>query len=172
MTLSLRRMTAADRPMIEAWLREPHVARWWSDDVPDQLEEFDDAVAGRDPTHVLVVEDDGAPIGWAQWYRWADSPDEAPDYGATDEDYGIDYGIGAPSQVGRGVGTALITLLVREVRRAHPQAPILVAVATPNTASRRVLEKNGFALVGERLIESEPGDDLTALYRLPPAVLA
>jgi len=48
-------------------------------------------------------------------------------------------------------------------------APILVAVATPNAASRRVLEKNGFALVDERIIESEPGDGPTALYRLTGA---
>jgi aminoglycoside 6'-N-acetyltransferase len=169
MTVTVRRMTAADLPMIGRWLLEPHVSRWWSADPDDQLAEFDAAIAGRDPAYVLVVEDDRRPVGWAQWYRWADSPDEAPDYGATEHDFGIDYGIGEPADVGRGVGTELIAVLVQQVRQARPRAPILVAVATPNAASRRVLEKNGFALVDERIIESEPGDGPTALYRLTGA---
>jgi aminoglycoside 6'-N-acetyltransferase len=164
-TVTLRDMTSADLLLLGDWLLEPHVARWWSDDPAEQLAEFADAVAGRDPTHVLVVEDDGRPVGWAQWYRWTESPDEAPQYGATEHDFGIDYGIGALADVGRGVGTELIALLVRQIRLAHPQAPILVAVATSNTASRRVLEKNDFSLVDERMIEAEPGDELTALYR-------
>lgn len=165
MTVTLRDMTAADLALLGHWLREPHVARWWSDDLAEQLTEFADAVAGRDPTHVLIAEDDGRPVGWAQWYPWADSPDEAPQYGATEHDFGIDYGIGATADVGRGVGTELIALLVQQIRLTHPRAPILVAVATSNTPSRRVLEKNGFVLVDERMIEAEPGDDLTALYR-------
>jgi aminoglycoside 6'-N-acetyltransferase len=162
MTVTSREMTAADLPMIGQWLLEPHVARWWSDDAADQLAEFEAAIAGRDPTHVLVVQDDGRSVGWAQWYRWADYPNEAPAYGATDDDYGI----GEPDQVGRGVGTELIALLVRQIRRPHRQAPILVAVSSLNAASRRVLEKNGFVLVAERKIEFEPGDEPTAVYRL------
>ncbi|MEP7179958.1 MAG: GNAT family N-acetyltransferase [Pseudonocardiales bacterium] len=162
----MRDMTAADLPLLGEWLLEPHVARWWSEDPVEQLAEFADAIAGRDTTHVLVVEEDGRPVGWAQWYRWADSPDEAPQYGASEHDFGIDYGIGTLADVGRGVGTELITVLVRQIRCTHPQAPILVAVATSNTASRRVLEKNGFVLVGERMIEAEPGEELTALYRM------
>jgi aminoglycoside 6'-N-acetyltransferase len=167
MTVTVRDMTAADLPMVGQWLLEPHVARWWCDDPGQQLAEFEDAIAGLDPAHVVLVEDDGRPVGWAQWYRWADSPEEAPDYEATEHDFGIDYGIGEPAHVGRGLGTEVIALLVRQVRQVHPRASLLVAVSAPNKASRRVLEKNGFALVDERIIESEPGDEPTALYRLP-----
>jgi RimJ/RimL family protein N-acetyltransferase len=35
-----------------------------------------------------------------------------------------------------------------------------------NTASRRVLEKNGFRLVAVRSLPSEPTDDPMAIYRL------
>ncbi|MEP7019216.1 MAG: GNAT family N-acetyltransferase [Pseudonocardiales bacterium] len=166
MTVTLRDMTAPDLPMLSRWLREAHVARWWSDDPAEQLAEFDAALAGDDPTHVLVVEEDGRPVGWSQWYRWADSPDEAPHYRATEDDLGMDYGIGALTDISRGVGTELIARLVQQIRRDHPQAPILVAVSTLNTASRQVLEKNGFGLVAETMIESEPGHERTALYRL------
>jgi aminoglycoside 6'-N-acetyltransferase len=165
-TVTLREMTVADLPMIGHWLLAPHVARWWADDPAEQLAEFEAAIAGRDRTRVLVFEDEGRPVGWAQWYRWADSPEEASAYGATDHDYGIDYGIGESAQVGRGLGTELIALLVQQVRQSHSGAPILVAVSKANTASRRVLEKNGFAAVAERMIEFEPGNEPTALYRL------
>lgn len=42
---------------------------------------------------------------------------------------------------------------------------MLVCVDVANTASRRVLEKNGFLLSDVRTIASEP-EDLSALYRL------
>jgi aminoglycoside 6'-N-acetyltransferase len=164
--VTLREMAGCDLPMVGRWLLEPHVARWWADDPGEQLAEFELAVEGRDPTQLLIVEDGGQAVGWCQWYRWADYPDAAPEYGATDGDFGFDYGIGEFAAIGHGLGTELIGQLVRRVWAAHPRAPILVAVSTLNAGSRRVLEKNGFDLVDVRMIESEPGDEPTALYRL------
>jgi RimJ/RimL family protein N-acetyltransferase len=36
-----------------------------------------------------------------------------------------------------------------------------------NHASRRVLEKNGFRLIAVKTMDSEPSDELMAIYRLP-----
>jgi RimJ/RimL family protein N-acetyltransferase len=116
-----------------------------------------------------MVEYGGRDVGWCQWYRWADYPDDAPAYGATEPDLGIDYGIGDVALIGRGLGTALIAELLASVRSVQPGAPILVAVSTRNPASRRVLEKNGFNLKEVRLIAAEPGNEPTALYRLGAA---
>jgi len=55
----------------------------------------------------------------------------------------------------------LIALLLQHIWQAHSRAPILVAVSTLNTASRRALEKNGFVLVAEQMIDAEPGDEPT-----------
>ncbi len=69
---------------------------------------------------------------------------------------------------GSGAGQAqLISVLVAEIGRHHPGAGVLVGPDAANTASRRVLEKNGFELVAVRPVATEPGDAPIAIYRLP-----
>lgn len=163
--VSLRRMVTDDLPLARRWLAQPHVARWWSEPIDEQLADFVRALDGRDPTDLAIAIVDATPVGLVQWYSWGDYPEEA-EYGALPGEVGIDYLIGSPDHVGRGVGTAIIAATVDEVRRHHPLAGILVSVDATNAASRRVLEKNGFVLVDERDLPGEP-EPLSALYRLP-----
>jgi aminoglycoside 6'-N-acetyltransferase len=171
--LFLRPMAAADLPAVEAWLRLPHVARWWTPDTTAEAEiaKYRERVRpdSEPATHMLTVTLDGTPVGWCQWYRWADYPADAQAIGARGGEIGIDYAIGDPAQVGRGVGTALIAALTTEIRGRHPGAGILTGPDAANVASRRVLEKNGFHLVAVRPVATEPSDAPVAIYRLPPA---
>jgi Acetyltransferase (GNAT) domain len=66
--------------------------------------------------HMTVILD-STPTGWCQWYRWADCAADAEAIGARDREIGIDYAIGDPAQVGRGVGTMLIATLTTKTRR-------------------------------------------------------
>jgi aminoglycoside 6'-N-acetyltransferase len=79
----------------------------------------------------------------------------------------VDYAIGEPARVGRGVGTEVIAALVGVVRAARPGCGIVADPDARNPASRRVLEKNGFQLVAVKEMDSEPTDDPMAVYRLP-----
>jgi len=171
--LSLRPMTEKDLPTVAAWLGLPHVARWWTPDTTaeEEIARYRRRVSPqeRPATIMLMVIWDGTGIGWCQWYRWADYPADAVAMEALDGELGIDYAIGDPARVGRGVGTALVAALVTEARRHCPGAGILAAAAAANAASRRVLEKNGFALVAVRPVATEPSDAPMALYRLPPS---
>jgi aminoglycoside 6'-N-acetyltransferase len=168
--LSLRLMTEDDLPAVQAWLGRPHVARWWP---PDTLPEEEAAKYRRRitetsarPTIMMSVTCNGDPIGWCQWYLWADYAAEAAAMGARSGEIGIDYAIGDLAWVGRGTGTVLVAALVAEVRRHHPGAGVLTAPDAANTASRRVLEKNGFELVAVRPVATEPTDAPMAIYRL------
>jgi RimJ/RimL family protein N-acetyltransferase len=118
---------------------------------------------------MLTVVADGVPVGWCQWYRWADYPAEAAAVEAQPDEVGLDYAIGDPRAVGRGVGTRMVAALVAEARRQVGDVGVLVIPDAANVASRRVLEKNGFALVAVRPVVTEPSDNPMALYRLPPA---
>jgi aminoglycoside 6'-N-acetyltransferase len=170
--LILRPMTQEDLPVVEAWLRLPHVARWWTPDTTaeEEIARYRTRIrpAAHSATIMLMVNQDGESIGWCQWYRWADYPTEAAAMDARDSEAGIDYAIGDPAWVGRGVGTRLIAALVVEIRRQHRGAGILCAPDAANTPSRRVLEKNGFELVAVRPVATEPGYAPMAIYRLPP----
>lgn len=169
--LSLRPMTEHDLALVGGWLSQPHVATWRLPGTTAEAEiaEYRDRIVrGRDPaTHLLTVLVDGTPVGWCQWYRWADYPQAAEAMDALAGEAGIDYAVGDPAQIGHGIGTELIAALVAEVRRQHPGAGILVDPDARNTASRRVLEKNGFRLVSVRQVATEPSGDPMAIYRLP-----
>jgi aminoglycoside 6'-N-acetyltransferase len=169
--IEVRPMTEADLPLVAGWLREPDVARWWLQDETEQaqLQEYADRLAGRGDaatTLLIVVQRGHGPVGWCQWYRWDDYPDEARELQANPGEVGLDYALGESGATGRGLGTAMIAALVQEVRSHHPGCGVLVEPEAANAASRRVLERNGFELVDVRPLAFEPNDRPMAIYRL------
>jgi aminoglycoside 6'-N-acetyltransferase len=169
--IELRTMTEADLPLLRRWMRQPHVARWWPQDqgAEEELEQYRQLLAGEvdDATQLLMVVEPGrAAVGWCQWYRWDDEPDEARDIGALPGECGFDYAIGDPAAIGRGLGTEMNAVLVAEIRKHHPGCGTIVAPEAANAVSRRVLERNGFALVDVRPLAFEPHDRPMAIYRL------
>ena len=166
--VSLRPLAAEELALVERWLSEPHVARWFlaGSSLERELADVRDSVLGQQRTQVLLVLEHDEPVGWCQWYRCEDDPEWAAEIGAADGDVGIDYAIGEPAAVGRGVGTELVAALVRVVRAAHPSCGIVADPEAHNAASRRVLEKNGFKLAAVTAMDSEPTDEPMAVYRL------
>ena len=167
--LALRDMRAEDLALVARWLAEPHVARWYlaGSSVDREIDDLRLSVTGAQPVHVLLVLEDETVIGWCQWYRCDIDPQWAADIGAGPGDLGIDYAIGEPARVGRGLGTTLVAALVRRARAEHPDAALMSDPDARNVASRRVLEKNNFQLTAVKSIASEPTDDPMAIYRLP-----
>ncbi|ANY10311.1 acetyltransferase [Pseudonocardia sp. HH130630-07] len=140
--------------MLRAWLAEPHVHRWWFHDTgPGAVErDFGPAMRGEEPAEDLVVELGGEPVGLLQRCRWQDYPE----YVAEVEPYvvlppgavTIDYLIGSPGLVGRGLGPRMIAGAVAGVWERYPDAPaVVVPVVAVNRASWRALEKAGFRRV-------------------------
>lgn len=143
---AIRPMTEGDFPDVSRWVSAPHVARWWDDHrTPDQVAAaYGPAVRGEEPTRMWVWEVNGRSIGFSQDYRIADYPDYAllcrhPDA------VGVDYAVGEPAHVRRGLGTALLWTFLRDlVLPGHPgAAEIFAAPDHRNVASRRVLAKLG-----------------------------
>jgi aminoglycoside 6'-N-acetyltransferase len=168
--LTLRRMGEGDLSLVETWLRDPEVARWYlaATTIEDELDDLRLCIGGKERTEVLIAVGPSGPIGWCQWYLCDYYPDHAAGVGAAPGDAGIDYAIGDPASRGRGVGTDLIATLVSYIRQRHPHAGVITDPEASNVASRRVLEKNGFMLLAERPVASEPTPVPMAIYRLPP----
>ena len=163
-------MVLDDLDLVRRWLAEPEVARWFlaGSTIEDELGDLERAVNGQEPTEVLLASWGRRPVGWCQWYRCSDYPDHAVGLGARPEDVGIDYAIGEPLDRGRGVGTALVATLVAHIRRLHPGVGVVADPEASNAASRRVLERNAFVLLDERVVVSEPDGKVMAIYRRPP----
>lgn len=104
-----RPLSAADLPLIQHWLTQPHVAEWWGS-AGEQLA----LVRGdlNEPAIAqFIVGTDGTPFGYTQSFDLKAWPDSAF-HSQPDGTRAIDQFIGEPEMVGRGNGAALIRAFV------------------------------------------------------------
>ena len=143
-----RRATPGDLPDLVRWRQHEHVRRWWASEGEPTSErvraQYAPEIAGETPTTLWIVEANGRSVGFAQDYRLRDHPEFAvltPDPDAV----GVDYAIGEPGWVGRGIGTLLLWSWAQSVRRRFPE--VATGFAAPdhrNAGSLRALAKAGF----------------------------
>jgi len=164
-SVALRPMRWDDLPLLDAWLRQPHVMKWWRAEPADLAAveaEYGACITGNDPTELFVITEGSRPIGMIQCYLYADEPEWLAVFDGIVEvtdAAGIDYLIGEPDAVGRGLGTATIAAMVPMVFGSRRVGSIVVNVDQANPASWRVLEKAGFTRVWEGEIDSpDPSD--------------
>ena len=164
-----------DLPVVRRWLLEPHVERWWNDGVktpyPDaEIEEYRDAIQGKDPTYRYVAHIDGRAAGMFQHYRIADDAEYAAALALGEDAVGVDLFIGEAELVGRGHGPAMLRQFLRDV--AFPFHGIDVCVIGPsvkNVAAIRAYEKVGFRPLREVDVPDEPDPEF--LMRITAAGL-
>ena len=137
MTYAFRPMTAADLPMVRAWIATEPVAPWWEDG--DDLEE---GLAGAD-VRQWIVSVEGRPFAYIQDYdphAWPGHHFGFLPAGSR----GIDQSIGVPELLGRGHGSAFIRQHVD--RLLADGAPAVGTDPHPDNARAiRAYEKAGFA---------------------------
>jgi aminoglycoside 6'-N-acetyltransferase len=143
----------------------PHVQTWWREDPdPTAIEaRYGPAVDGADPTECFIVARLAEPVGFVQRYRLEDNPEWQRSLavaGTPGDGAGIDYFIGAVTDIGVGLGPEIIGLVVGDCWTRYPDiTAVVVSVAAENRRSWRALEKTGFHRVwsGE-LISDDPSD--------------
>ena len=157
--ISLCRLTRADFPLLRGWLAQPHVARWWNHETSAQAVEadFGPTVDGLDPADIFIATTAGRAFGLIQRYRFDDNPqylDElAPLVAVPGPALSIDYLVGPPADLGRGLGTAMIRTALASTWRDYADAPcVVVPVCVANIASWKALERAGFRRVAEGLL--------------------
>lgn len=145
--VATRPMTAGDLSDLRRWLQAEHVRRWWpTGDLSTGAVHttYLPRIEGRKAIRMWVVEANGRSVGFGQDYRVGDHPQfalVAPDPAAI----GVDYAIGAPAWVGRGLGVRLLWAWLTGLRDHYPDAASCFAAPDHrNAASLRVLEKAGF----------------------------
>ena len=146
--VALRAMARGDLPDMLRWRQAEHVARWFAAEGPPTeesiVERYGPRIDGMASTRMWVVEVNGRSVGFCQDYRLRDHPEFAaltPD----PEAVGVDYAIGEPHMLGRGVGTAMLwTWLAGAHKRYRDVSTYFAAPDHRNEASLRVLDKVGF----------------------------
>ena len=141
--LQLRQFRNEDVALFEKWLYMPHVAKWyhdpldWMDEVKQRKDEFSFL-------HHFIVELEGKPIGFCQYYEYYHSGEEW--HGDTDIDgtYSIDYLIGDTEYIGMGYGKGIVQLLIQEIKLQSNAKRIIVQPEQENKASCNTLLSCGF----------------------------
>ena len=116
-----------------------------------------DNVDGLDPADIFIATTAGRAFGLIQRYRFDDNPqylDElAPLLSVPSPALSIDYLVGPPADLGRGLGTAMIRTALASTWRDYADAPcVVVPVCVANIASWKALERAGFRRVAEGLL--------------------
>jgi aminoglycoside 6'-N-acetyltransferase len=172
---TFRRLTRDDFGILARWLATPHVNEWWAHEfTPEAIErDFGRAVDGDEPGEDYLASLDGTPIGIVQYSHFVDYPEYLEEmaevYPVSDGAVSIDYFIGDPEHVGRGVGTAMIEAFVERVWATDDVAThIVVPVNSTNERSWRALLRAGFRLVarGELEPDSPHHDPMHEILRL------
>lgn len=148
--LTLRGLKDEDIALVEGWLHTPHVKRWY--EIPamgitidDWISELQQRQTEFQWLNYLIVEWDNQPIGLCQYYRCVDSDE---DFGTlpVEGSYGIDYLIGEVDFIGKGLGKALIQLLVERIFALPDAKRVTADIDAENKASEKALLACGFTL--------------------------
>ncbi len=167
-----------DFPLLASWLTMPHVALWWNDDSsPAGLEaSYGGCVDGSEPAEVFIAHCDGMAVGLVQRFRLGAYPqylDELAQLLAVPAvASSIDYLVGPPDALGKGIGSAMIGAFAELLWDDDPGTPaIIVPVHAENRASWRALERAGFvrAAAGELEPDNPANSRAHFVYRLNAA---
>jgi RimJ/RimL family protein N-acetyltransferase len=150
--LELRLLEDRDIPLVDAWLEKEHVKKWY--EVPElgvSLDDWRHEIRERNGEFrwitYFIAAWNGSPIGFCQYYRCEDSADE--DFGSlpVEGSYGIDYMIGEEACLGKGLGKAMINILVEKVFTFPDAVRVTADIDAANKASANALLSCGFVPV-------------------------
>lgn len=144
MTVELRALTDADIKLVEKWLEQPYVARWYHHP-EDWLMEMNERQTTFDFLHHFIVVSNDVPIGFCQFYCCEDGKEDWYGSAQLDKTYSIDYLIGEKEYLGRGFGKRIIGLLTETIFNRPNGTCIIVQPEEENTASCGALLSNGYS---------------------------
>lgn len=137
----LRPLSRMDETLIERWIKQPEIQRWWGDGASAFAEV---RLAQESPSAICrIVMVDGKPSGYAHAIDaalWGNSLPEGLMPGTWD----VDLFIAEPAARGRGAGELALRLLIDEVFATTLALAVSVFVSVRNEAAVRIYEKAGF----------------------------
>lgn len=147
--IKLRPLTQDDLTIFKKWLYTPHVAKWYHEP-QDWIMEVEQQDGEFNWIHHFIVEYDDKPIGFCQYYACDDSVEEWEGYTALGGSYSIDYMIGEPDYLGKGLAKQIVFALIDMIKEHSDAKRIVVKPEEDNDASRGLLQACKFELDKEK----------------------
>ena len=156
--VSFRRATIDDLALLRYWDEQPHVAA--SD--PNDDWEWETELQRSPPwREQLIAEFEGRPVGFLQIIDPA--REESRYWGEIADGYrAIDIWVGEASDLGKGLGTAMMKKALNRCFSTREVNTVLIDPLASNIRAHRFYERLGFQFVEERRF----GDDDCFVFRL------
>lgn len=149
--IQLRKMEQTDLPVFKKWLYTPHVAMWYHNPL-DWIKEVEEQDGESCWIHHFIVEHEGQPVGFCQYYACKDSDELWEGYTALGGSYSIDYMIGEPDFLRKGLGKLIVAELTDRIAHHSDAKRIVVQPEPENKASCVLLLSCDFVLDTEKEI--------------------
>jgi aminoglycoside 6'-N-acetyltransferase len=146
--LKVRKLEHKDKSLLIKWLSDPRVLEFYEGrDNPFDLEKVDKVFYPPEDDEVkCVFEIDGNPIGYIQFYVLDDETKKK--YGYSGEIvYGTDQFIGEVEYWNKGIGTLLVSSMVRFLTEEKNAEKVVMDPQTRNKRAIRCYGKCGFEKV-------------------------
>jgi len=160
--IGFRPVGAADLPMLDRWMRQPHWREWWGVS-EEEIRFVRDMIEGRDTTRPFIFSVDGEDVGFIQYWFVRDHQNDSwladnPWLGVLPpQTIGIDLSIGPADRLSQGIGTSVLRAFVALLRKTG-FSEIIIDPDPANLRAVRAYEKAGFRAISELLGRS--GDSL------------
>lgn len=143
--LTVRSFELNDLEIFGRWLEKRHVKDFFGDPQIWIKEVSFNLTAESDWITYFIVEIDGSPIGFFQYYDTSKAPDgvwsDTPNRTA-----GIDYLIGEEQYLRKGVGVEIIRTIIPMIKKLEWYRYLIADPDPDNISSIEVLKRNGFTL--------------------------
>ena len=156
----IRRMRDApdDYRLIVAWRNQPHVREWWDPDDPPltieaAIEELRPSTQPAGSESACIIELDGAPVGYLQFYPWDGEQDYLAEVGITVPAgaWGLDIFIGERALMDRGIGSRTVRLISDHLFAEHNATAVALATEVGNSRAQAAYVRAGMRVVQQFL---------------------
>ena len=143
--ISLRSLKDNDISKMAFWLNKDNIRKWYKDP-EDWLFEIRGRTSEFSWIHHMIVEENGLPIGFCQYYDCYDANDMEDWYQVEvpNDTYSIDYLIGEEAYLNKGYGKLMIKSLTELIMSLEKARRIIVQPDRDNIGSNSVLFANGY----------------------------
>lgn len=143
--ITLSKMKSMDIPLIKTWMEQTYIQKWLGDPT-DWLEELENKDHTFDWIHHFLIHYDQKPIGFCQYFDCNHAPTGFEWDNEPQGTFAIDYFIGCPTYLQKGLGKEIIKTLVEHIRRNEHVKQIVADPVKDNLPSIKILEKIIFIL--------------------------
>ncbi len=147
--LHVRTLIEEDKFLLTKWLSNPEVLQYYEGrDNPFDVEKVEENFfKEEDDATRCLIEFDGEPIGYIQFYEVDEEERLLYGYDSTESIYGMDQFIGESDYWNKGVGTQLVHSMVAYLIEEKGVDRIVMDPQTWNERAIRCYEKCGFTKV-------------------------